>query len=172
MPLTTVANFTLFTYFPKGICPKMNVIERLQFELATISQSNTLATTPHVLPLYTFKFNVFSYKKYFSFFNKEWNILFFFLDVTQIYLLWISRTSDSSYKNLRVSCPSIVSVYFLVDLQYWLVTENCALNEPIFILRHFRHYWNRLLWYSDNLQKFLCKTKRRECQYLKYFSPN
>ena len=56
-PSRTVANFTYFTancwggdkvvhIFSKCICLKVNVIVGLEFELTTMSQSRTLATTP------------------------------------------------------------------------------------------------------------------------------
>ena len=42
--------------FSKGICPKVNIIARLQFDwipkvLTSMSQSKTLATTPQKLPI-------------------------------------------------------------------------------------------------------------------------
>ena len=41
-----------FNTFPKGICPKVNVIARLEFELITIPQSRALNITPQGHPLF------------------------------------------------------------------------------------------------------------------------
>ena len=37
--------------FPKGICPKVNVIPQLEFKLTTIQQSSALTITPRGYPL-------------------------------------------------------------------------------------------------------------------------